>query len=212
MSDNNQVPSGEPAAQPSGQSAGDTNHGQSPSGAEPSKTVQYDTYAKTLAQEKALRERLKAAEEKLAETERKKLEAEGKKDELIEHYKKENEEIKAKSKQAEAEKANEKISSQVMKKAMEMGCVDADMAKDLVSFSDLDVNESYKVGDDSLTLALDRLKRSKPYLFQGKKAAVVDAPPASPQMAGVTQPTSVSDMSVEQMEALYRKKFGGATQ
>lgn len=208
MSAEVQVPSGEPAQEPSGSAAGSIQP-QSPSGTK-QETVQYETYAKGLAQEKALRERNKELEAKLQDAERSKLEAEGNKEELIAHLKKENETIKAQSIADKAEKTKVEVDAQIMRKAQELGCVDPDMAKELVKFSELNIDQSNKVGEDSLSMALDRLKRNKPYLFQGQKAAVVDAPPASPGTVGVTSPSSLADMTTEQMEALYRKKFGGA--
>lgn len=211
MSEESQVPSGEPSREPSGPTGDQNSKTNDPSGTMDKKGLE-QSYMKTLAQEKSLRERVKTLEMEKAEVERQKLEAEGKKDELIQHLKKENAEIKEREVKAEAAKAHEKISSQVANKALQMGCVDPELVKELVSHSSLDVDQSYRVGEDSLSLALDRLRQQKPYLFQGKKAAVIDAPPASPQAAGVANPTSIGDMSVEQMEALYRKKFGGATQ
>lgn len=205
MSSDDQIPSGEPVQTPSGQIAGDTtnNQNQIPSGNDAGKKVEYNTYAKTLAQEKALRERLKLAEDKLQEEERKRLELEGKKDELIEHLKKENTEFKTQAEREKAERADMAIKSQIKQKALALGCQDPELVASLMEISSLDVDSNLKVGEDSLAMALDRMRREKPYMFKQGKAALVDAPPSG---GGATQPVhkKVEDMSYEEMQAAYR--------
>lgn len=205
MSENPKDPSGMPT-----DASGDKLEGktidQVPSGSvDKLDTVAYSTFAKTVAQEKAAKARLAEVEERLKIAEAQKLEAEGKKDELITHYKTELEQLKEQRAKDIAEKTHQAISNQVVKKALESGCLDADLVTTLLDFSKLDVDQSNKVGEDSLSIALDRLKRDKPYLFSTKKAPIIDGAPATTQPQVV--PQSIDDMTVEQMEAVYRQKF-----
>lgn len=206
MSDESKVPSGEPVATGGQTQESNTSTTATTGGQADAKKVDYNTYMKTVDQEKALRQRLQEAEEKLRATEQAKLEAEGNKDELIQSLKTQVEEFKTKTAEEKAARAKEKISSQVQKRALEMGCVDPDLVTELVDFSRLSVDESYRVGEDSLILALDKLKRDKAYLFNQRKAAVIDGAPQATHT--LQQSNDLSTMTYEQKQQLYRQKFG----
>ena len=206
MSEETQIPSGEPVTTGGQTQEGNTNTAATTGGQAGEKKVEYSTYMKTVDQEKALRARLQEVEDKLKATEQAKFEAEGNKDELIASLKTQVEEYKTVSSQEKAARAKEKISSQVQKKALEMGCVDPELVTELVDFSRLSVDESYRVGDDSLLLALDKLKRDKSYLFNQRKAAVVDGAPQATHTGNVE--TDLSKMTYAQKQELYRQKFG----
>jgi len=209
MSDESKVPSGEPEVKSSGPNTEVKTDSQQPSGPSGSKsdTVKYETYQKSLQQEKALRQRLQDAEAKLNEAEQQRMEAQGKKDELIEFLKKENSEIKAQQTKAEAERVHEKVSSQIATSALQLGCVDVDLAKQLVDVSTLDIGPDAQVNVDSMSLALDRLKRDKPYLFAGKKASVVDAPPVSTVNSLQDGPTSFEGLDDKQQRSLLEQQL-----
>lgn len=199
MSVESKDPSGMPESQSSGQAAEiKSERVQESSGQEQvanNQTVAYETYRKSVQQEKAARQKLQEAESKLKAVEAEKMEAQGKKDELIEFLKKENSEMKQMQSETEAKRIHEKVNSQVQKSALEMGCVDVDLVKSLIDVSDLDVDANAHVNGDSLALALDRLKRNKPYLFSGNKAAVVDAPPASSSQGLTPEKKNYSQLS-----------------
>lgn len=211
MSNEDQVPSGQPQ-NPGGIVDGDKPI-QSPGGTadkqtdKDKQTVAYDTYAKTLAQEKALRDRLAEAENKLQEAERKRLELEGNKDELIKSLKDENATIKAEREKEKAEKTHARISSQIKEAALKMGCVDTDLASSLVDFSKLDIDSSATVSNESLNVMLSKLKESKPYMFQAQKPGIADAAPGTKVTDLRQNPANYTGMTHDQQMEAFKKQL-----
>lgn len=210
MSTEVQVPSGQPEVIPSGNEQ-EIKPSQSPSGIEEKKTVETnetvkrETLLKSVAQEKNARARAEAAEQKAQELERKLMELEGNKDELIKSLKEENEQIKTEAKMAKAKEADAKIKSQIIAKAQQLGAHKPEIIADkFIDFSTLDVDSAFTVGDDSLTLALDKLKRENAFLFNTNKPSVVDGSPVtSSTQIGDVPKKSYSEMSRDDAKAAF---------
>ena len=132
--------------------------------------VKYETYKRTVAEAKKMREQLEAERARSTELEQAKLAAEGKKDELLESYKKQLQEKDAKLKETYGNFAYASVKAQIVEQAAQMGCIDTAKLMKHVDFDSLDIDDqTYLVDGNQLKHSLDSLKNEMPYFFDQKK-------------------------------------------
>jgi hypothetical protein len=140
--------------------------------------VAYDTYRKTLGEAKKYKSETQELRQKLEEYEKAQLEEQGKYQDLYSKIKQERDEIYQAKRDLELSIAEERIRSQVVSKAKELGCIDTDALTKLVGFDGLDVDDSYNVSGQSLDMVLKKAKQDKPYLFSKPQPTIRDGVPA----------------------------------
>lgn len=115
---------------------------------------------------------------RLDEIEKSKLESEGKKDELIERLKKEAQTKEESLKQATQKYAYQVISSKIIEKAVNAGCVDTEALLALSDLNTLEIDDNLSVDEKSVEHMINEAQKKRPYLFQQKKPLPKDGIPA----------------------------------
>lgn len=140
-------------------------------------SVDVKPHAGILSDLKKERDKRRELESKFQELERQKLEAEGKKDELIQSYKKQLDEYKNQV----ATSIKSKVEDQVAMKARDLGCVDTELLLKAVDLSQVEVDSrSFKITDpESVTMMIEQVRKSKPYMFKQSGPEIRDGVPAA---------------------------------
>lgn len=128
--------------------------------------VSYETYKKTVAEVKKLKDTLKAQADALAQAEQAKLMAEGNKDELINKLKSDLQKLEKTHKETFNSFVYSSLDAQVREEAQKLGCIDPDALVKLADLSQVEVDaKTFKADRTQLTEILESLKREKTYLF-----------------------------------------------
>jgi len=128
--------------------------------------VSYETYKKTVAEVKKLKDTLKAQADALAQAEQAKLMAEGNKDELINKLKSDLQKLEKTHKETFNSFVYSSLDAQVREEAQKLGCIDPDALVKLADLSQVEVDaKTFKADRTQLTEILESLKKEKTYLF-----------------------------------------------
>ena len=147
-------------------------------------TVSYDTYRKTVDENKSLKGRLKSFEEK----ELKEREKSGQFETL---YREANERLQAleqQNKQTIANFAYSSIESQFEAEAIKAGCQRIEALKKLVDLKELApaVDEKFRVKPDALKSLIEKSQKEYDFLFSKPAPTVKDGGPASSSSSTLT--------------------------
>jgi hypothetical protein len=168
------------------------------------KTVSHSTYKKTVAKEKAARERARIAEEKLTQAENDKLAAEGDKDKKIESLSAKLNEATKKQKDLYGAMARKTLGAQVKSLAAEAGCIDPDAVMALANLSDLEIDaETFEADPAEVKQVIADLKKGKPYLFS-KAGPKVNGRMPNGRDADAPEKEDLSKLSTEQLKERVR--------
>lgn len=142
-------------------------------------TVAYSTFSKVLDERKRDNARMLEYKAKSEQYEQEKLEAEGKWQEIANKEKDRADKVAKELQTERASRAEDKIRTQISRKAKELGCVNTDDLIELMGFEGLDIVDGYKVSEQSLDMVLGKVKQEKAYLFSKPAPNIQDGTPAN---------------------------------
>lgn len=142
-------------------------------------TVAYDTHRKLLGEKKAVSAALQEAQARLEALEQDKLSADGKKDELIQKLQKGVSEKEEKLKKVVGAFQYRAVSNKFVEVAKAAGCINPEKLSALADLStvEVDVDNDFKVSDESVTSIIDNLKKEVPFFFNKGTVNILDKTP-----------------------------------
>lgn len=159
--------------------------------------VAYETYRRVISQKKKRDEEVEHLRAELAKRDQEALMAEGKKDEA---YAKAMEALTQKNIELEETRkkyATSVISEQIKSKAAQLGCLNAETLMAVGDFSEVQVDDNYRVDTTDLERALENAQKQHSYLFQKTVSAPRDGVPFSGSKLVTSKP--VSEMSQKEI-------------
>jgi hypothetical protein len=166
--------------------------------------VSYETYKKTIAEVKKLKDTLRAQSDALAQAEQAKLMAEGNKDELINKLKTDLQKLEKTHKETFNSFVYSSLDAQVREEAAKLGCIDPDALVKLADLSQVEVDaKTFKADKTQLSEILESLKKEKTYLFNRSGPKINTQGPGGKIVEKEAKP--LKDMTKDELWAELRK-------
>lgn len=170
--------------------------------------VAYESFRKSVDAEKKARAKANELEAQLNAIKERELESQGKTEELLKTYKQRVDELDGTLKSERKKYAWERITSGLKIEATKNNCIDPDAFIKLLDDSDFDalqVEDGYKLNQDSVKRLIEEKKKQNFYLFQGKPVVVNDRTPSAKVDKEVTK--KPSEMGRDELNANLKKSL-----
>lgn len=134
---------------------------------EPSQSVKYETYKRTLNESKKVKSRLEEVEAEKERLKQEILESEGKKDEVIDNLKRRLGETESKLKNAVGTFARTKAYDAIIDEGVKMGVASTKLLKKAVEdkLEELDISDDFEPDREQVQRILTDLRNEEPILF-----------------------------------------------
>lgn len=141
-------------------------------------------YEGILSELKSERAKRRELEEKVQATEAERLLEQGKLKEYAETLKAQADKLQNELKSVKSNYAFTTVKSQIERKAVELGCVDADLLMKAIDLDKVQVDDTFTVDTQSLGEVLEGVRKTKPYLFKQEGPKLRDGVPGTVGVGG----------------------------
>lgn len=179
-----------------------------PEGGSGEKSVSYETYKKTVAAEKSLREKLNAMEAEREAEKQARLTEQGKFKESAEEWQKKAMTADEEKKKLAQNFGMKIFSSEVKTTALQMGAT-PEAVDDILKvgdWSDVEIGEDFSVDKEKLKGALSKLQTAKPWFFTKSATAPKDVNPSNDKVVAAGG-KSLSEMTAAELKEYALKNF-----